>query len=39
MGIPTTVRFEDRIKTFPKFNKPDGNMTWLDFVSQLVELL
>jgi hypothetical protein len=39
MGIPTTVRFRDRIKTFPKFSKPDGNMTWLDFVSQLVEVL
>jgi hypothetical protein len=39
VGIPTTVRFKDRIKTFPKFNKPDGNMTWLDFVSQLGELL
>jgi hypothetical protein len=39
VGIPTTVRFKDCIKTFPKFNKPDGNMTWLDFVSQLVELL
>ncbi len=39
VGIPTPVRFKDRIKTFPKFNKPDGNMTWLDFVSQLVELL
>jgi len=39
LGIPTTVKFRDRIKTFPKFSKPDGNMTWLDFVSQLVDIL
>jgi len=39
MGIPTTVKFRDRIKAFPKFSKPDGNMTWLDFVSQLVDIL
>jgi hypothetical protein len=39
LGIPTTVRFRDRIKTFQKFNKPDGNQTWIDFLQQLVELL
>jgi hypothetical protein len=39
LDIPTTVRFRDRIKTFQKFNKPDGNQTWIDFLQQLVELL
>jgi hypothetical protein len=39
LRIPTTVRFRDRIKNFPKFNKPDGMQTWTDFLQQLVELL
>ncbi len=39
LGIPTTVRFRDRIKTFQKFNKPDGTQTWLDFLQQIVEIL
>ncbi len=39
LKIPTTVRFRDRIKKFPKFNKPDGVQTWTDFFQQLVELL
>jgi len=39
LKVPTTVRFRDRIKNFPKFNKPDGVQTWPDFLQQLVELL
>jgi hypothetical protein len=39
LKIPTMVRFRDRIKNFPKFNKPDGVHTWPDFLRQLVELL
>ncbi len=39
LQIPTTVRFRDRIKNFPKFNRPDGVQTWTDFLQQLVELL
>ncbi len=39
LGIPTTVRFRDRIKTFQQVNKPDGKQMWVDFLQQLVELL
>ncbi len=39
LSIPTTVRFRDRIKNFPKLNKPDGTQTWTDYLQQLVELL
>jgi hypothetical protein len=34
-----TVKFKDRIKSFPKFSRPDGSFTWTDFLTQLVEIL
>ena len=37
--IPTSVRFKDRIRNLQKFNKPDSNQTWLDFLQHLVEIL
>ena len=37
--IPTTVKFKDRIKSFPKFSRPDGSFTWTDFLTQLIEIL
>jgi len=37
--VPTSVKFKDRIKSFPKFSRPDGSFTWTDFLTQLVEIL
>jgi hypothetical protein len=38
-GVPRTVSFRDKIKTFPKFNKPDGNQTWTDYVQIFLDVV